>query len=213
MNNSEDFTPWYVFCLIFFYLGEYRWGRIQQGPRAELVVLTSPLPFQLTPSWFLSAAKERRRNKITEIHIDPPNFPLQPIRPWWLAAPFPFSCFCVPPLQLTYCLWPLLSKENESSQWTSHWRTPFPSSTSNNQWDRRLEGWPNTAARLAGWVWFCTWWTIHAACPDGPPHLPRSGADLLLNVHKSPSWATSHKEGIVCYSCYSRPMPFLWKRP
>jgi hypothetical protein len=33
-----------------------------------------------------------------------------------------------------------------------------------DQWGRRLEGWPNTAARLAGWrivppsrVWFCTW--------------------------------------------------------
>ncbi len=38
------------------------------------------------------------------------------------------------------------------------------------QWGRRLEGWPNTAARLAGWrrvtrqVWFCMWWTGHTAC-------------------------------------------------
>jgi hypothetical protein len=38
------------------------------------------------------------------------------------------------------------------------------------QWGRRLEGWPNTAARLAGWrrvtrlVWFCTWWTGRTAC-------------------------------------------------
>jgi hypothetical protein len=29
-------------------------------------------------------------------------------------------------------------------------------------------------------------WTVHAAS-DGPHHLSRSGADLLLNVHKTPS--------------------------
>ncbi len=56
-------------------------------------------------------------------------------------------------------------------------------------------GWPNEAegyragptrrpAWLAGgeWhsrVWFCTWWMVHAACPDGPYHLPRSGAAQL----------------------------------
>ncbi len=99
----------------------------------------------------------------------------------------------------------------------------------------------------AGWrrvtlqarVWFCMWWTVHAACPDqwgrpkargltqhgGPAgwleesdpagcdlyvthYLPRSGADLLINVHKSPSWATSRKEGMAWNS--SRPMPSLW---
>jgi hypothetical protein len=38
-------------------------------------------------------------------------------------------------------------------------------------WGRRLEGWPNTAARLAGWrrvtrqMWFCMWWTGRIACP------------------------------------------------
>ncbi len=38
------------------------------------------------------------------------------------------------------------------------------------QWGRRLEGWPTTAARLAGWrrvtrqVWFSTWWTGRTAC-------------------------------------------------
>jgi hypothetical protein len=57
-------------------------------------------------------------------------------------------------------------------------------------------------------VWFCTWWTVHAACPDGPHHLPRPGADLLLNVHKTPSWAVSRKEGKAWYS--GRPMPSLW---
>ncbi len=42
-----------------------------------------------------------------------------------------------------------------------------------------LDGWPNTAADLASWrratrrVWFCTWWMVHAACPDGSNHLPR----------------------------------------
>jgi hypothetical protein len=35
---------------------------------------------------------------------------------------------------------------------------------------RRLDGWPNTSARLAGWrrvtrhVWFCTWKTDRSAC-------------------------------------------------
>ncbi len=141
---------------------------------------------------------------------------------------------------------------------------------------QRLEGWPSTAAFLAGrrrvtqqGVWYCMWWTVHAteyykgrieiggvylplswsvhhnfvrdgtgryseraractppsppwanfsnlmectpesghchsdysvvhaACPDGPHHLARSGADLhvLLNAQKTPSWAaTSRKE-------------------
>ncbi len=31
-----------------------------------------------------------------------------------------------------------------------------------------------------------------AACPDGPHHLPRSGADMLLNVHKALSRAIRH---------------------
>ncbi len=71
---------------------------------------------------------------------------------------------------------------------------------------KMLEGWPNTADWLAGgeWpsrVWFCMWWTVHVAWTDGPHHLPRSGGDLLLNVHKTPSWATSGKEGMAWYSC------------
>ncbi len=59
--------------------------------------------------------------------------------------------------------------------------------------------------------WFCTWWTVHSACPDRPHHLPWSGADLLLNVHETPSWATSRKEGMAWYS--SRPMPSHWYVP
>jgi hypothetical protein len=44
------------------------------------------------------------------------------------------------------------------------------------QWVRRLEGWPNTAARLADWrretrhVWFCPWWTGHTACLFSVPY-------------------------------------------
>ncbi len=77
------------------------------------------------------------------------------------------------------------------------------------QWGRRLESWSITAARLeesfpAG----CDFVrdglsSVHAACPDGPHHLPRSGADLLLNrlnVHKTQTWATSRKEGMAWYS-------------
>ncbi len=72
------------------------------------------------------------------------------------------------------------------------------------------EGWPNTAARLAGgeWpsrLWFCTCW------PDGAHQLLRSGADLLLKVHKTSSWATSRKEDMAWYCC--RPMPTLWSLP
>ncbi len=43
-------------------------------------------------------------------------------------------------------------------------------------------------------------WTVHAACPDGPHHLPQSGADQFLNVHKTPSRVTTRKEGMAWYS-------------
>ncbi len=59
-----------------------------------------------------------------------------------------------------------------------------------------------------GWCDFCTWWTVNATCPDGPHHLPQSGSDLLLNVHKISSWVTSRKESMAWYS--SRPKPSLW---
>ncbi len=62
-----------------------------------------------------------------------------------------------------------------------------------HKWGRRLEGWPDTAAQARGGpsrVWFLTRWTVHAACPDGPHHLPGSGSDLLLNLHKTLPWAT-----------------------
>jgi hypothetical protein len=89
-------------------------------------------------------------------------------------------------------------------------------SIGSTQWGQRLEGWPNTASRLACWrrvtrVWFCMWWPVHAACHDVPHHLFRCWADLLLNVHKTPSWVTSHMEGMAWYSSW--PMPSLWVYP
>jgi hypothetical protein len=81
-------------------------------------------------------------------------------------------------------------------------------------WGRILEGWPNTAARLAGWR-RVTREVCFLYVMDGPCHLPwrteplapRSGADLLLDVLKTPSRATWRKEGMAWYS--SRPMPSL----
>jgi hypothetical protein len=71
------------------------------------------------------------------------------------------------------------------------------------QWGRRLEGWLNTAARLAGWrgvtqqVWFCT------GCPD-------RSCPAAVNVHNNhPSWAKSRKEGMAWWYS-SKPMPSLW---
>jgi hypothetical protein len=49
---------------------------------------------------------------------------------------------------------------------------------------------------------------VHADCPNGPHHLSCSGAGLLLNVHKKPSWAS--KAWMARYS--SRPTPSLWLR-
>ncbi len=47
------------------------------------------------------------------------------------------------------------------------------------------------------------------ALTNGQKYLSRSGADLLLlNVHETPSWAMSRKEGMAWYS--SKPMPSLW---
>jgi hypothetical protein len=83
--------------------------------------------------------------------------------------------------------------------------------TCSNQWGRRLEGWPNTAARLAGWrtvtrqVWFCTWWTGRTAClfRNVPVSLPgaaqllaeeTSSCCYIINVQNNPSWAPSRKE-------------------
>jgi hypothetical protein len=84
-------------------------------------------------------------------------------------------------------------------------------------WWWRLDGWPNTAARLAGWrrvtrqVWFCVWWTGHIAClfrtvPVALTGAARMRADGIsswcynINVHNHPSWATSRKEGMAWYS-------------
>ncbi len=74
-----------------------------------------------------------------------------------------------------------------------------------SQWGRRLEGWPYTrptwlARGGPSRVWFFTQRTVHAACPDGPHHLPVSGSDLLLNLHKTVSWATARyaiRQGLI----------------
>ncbi len=64
-----------------------------------------------------------------------------------------------------------------------------------DQWGRRLEILPNTAARLAGWgrvthqVWFCMWWTDHIAClfrtvPELPGcELTEFPAGTLVDTH------------------------------
>ncbi len=83
----------------------------------------------------------------------------------------------------------------------------------NHQWGRRLEGWPNTAVRLAGWRRMTKQGVIldvmDGQCmPPGPVgtyRLPQSGAAqlrasgipaaaacLLLNVHMQPTWWKSH---------------------
>ncbi len=57
-----------------------------------------------------------------------------------------------------------------------------------SQWGRRLEGWSNTAARLAGWgrvtrqVWFCTWWTGRTACLFSTVPVDLTGAAQLRSV-------------------------------
>ncbi len=96
---------------------------------------------------------------------------------------------------------------------------------SSTQWGRKLDGWPNTAARLAGWrkvtrlVWICTWWTGHTArlfltVPVALTEAAQLRADWIpsccfrVNVHNHPSWATSSKKGMVWYS--SSPMPYLF---
>jgi hypothetical protein len=75
-----------------------------------------------------------------------------------------------------------------------------------HQWGRRLESWPNTAARLAGRR-RVTQPGVILNVMDGPCRLPAltdhttcpgSGADLVRNVHKTPSWAMSCKEGMAC---------------
>jgi hypothetical protein len=104
----------------------------------------------------------------------------------------------------------LLNKEDMETKLAEDWNMflgffslALRALSCHQQWGRRLESWPNTAARLAvGGEWpsnvlFCTWWMVHAACHDGPHHLPRSGADILLNLHKTPSWVTSRKEGLA----------------
>jgi hypothetical protein len=90
-----------------------------------------------------------------------------------------------------------------------------------DQWGRRLEGWANTSARLAGlrreiWqLWFCAWWTDRTPClfstvPVAQKRAAQLRADgissccFIVNVHNHPSWATSCKEDMAW--CSSRPM-------
>jgi hypothetical protein len=97
-----------------------------------------------------------------------------------------------------------------------------------DQWGRKLEGWSNTATRLAGrrrvtqQVSFCTWWTGRTACLFRTVPIAMTGAAQLradafssccyiINVHNHPSWATPRKESMAWYS--SRPMPSLWFWP
>ncbi len=80
---------------------------------------------------------------------------------------------------------------------------------------KAIEGWPNMAARLAGWrrvaqqVWFCMWWTGRTAFFRTVP-VPLTGAAQLraddissccyiVIVHNQLSWATSSKEGMAGY--------------
>ncbi len=93
-----------------------------------------------------------------------------------------------------------------------------------SQWVQRLEGRPNTAARLAGWkrvirqVCCCTWWTGRTTCLFCTAQVAltkaaqlradcMSSCCYLLKVHNHPPWATPRKEGMAWYS--SRPMPSL----
>ncbi len=107
---------------------------------------------------------------------------------------------------------------------TAHTLTPWRV-WGQNQWGRRLEGWPNTAAHLAGWrrvtwqVGFCTWTTGHTLCLSRTVQVALTGADQLQgydgissccsieNVHH-PSWAASRKVVMAWYS--SRPLRSLW---
>ncbi len=71
------------------------------------------------------------------------------------------------------------------------------------RWGRRLESWPNTAARLAGWKWVTQqaviFYVKDRSCR--PPWrttllAPVWGwSTVLQNVNKTPSWATSRKAG------------------
>ncbi len=77
-------------------------------------------------------------------------------------------------------------------------------------WGRRLEGWPNTAARLAGWR-RVTQQAVRFCVMDSPCHLPWRTAPLALVWGWSITKCTQNtvsKEGMAWYS--SRPMPSLW---
>jgi hypothetical protein len=59
-------------------------------------------------------------------------------------------------------------------------------------------------------VWFCTWWTVHAAFPDRPHHLPWSGVDLQCITECTQNTVMSYvTQGRHVWHS-SRPMPSLW---
>jgi hypothetical protein len=60
---------------------------------------------------------------------------------------------------------------------------------------RRLEGWHNTAARLAGRSDPAGCYLVHAACPDGPHHSPRSDKKCTQNTVMS--YVTQGRHGLV----------------
>ncbi len=68
----------------------------------------------------------------------------------------------------------------------SHWSIPlkrtFTKRTSLFILTNEAEGYRGLVQHGGEWhrrVWFCTWWTVHVACPDGPYRLPQSGASQL----------------------------------
>ncbi len=92
-----------------------------------------------------------------------------------------------------------------------------------NLWGQRLEGWSNTAARLAGWrsvtrqVWICLWWTgLFCTVPvvlKTAAHLRADGISCccyIVNVHNHPSWARKAWPGNLVDPCLlSGCNPFL----
>jgi hypothetical protein len=49
-------------------------------------------------------------------------------------------------------------------------------------------------------VWFCMWWTIHAACPDGPyllPHYEASGRSEIWGSADEAVLNIVHKNSLI----------------
>ncbi len=93
----------------------------------------------------------------------------------------------------------------------------FVGGNGGDQWGRRIEGWPNTANRLAGrrkvsrQVWFCMRWTGRTACLFRTVPVSLTGAAQLwadgissccymINIHNHPSvmsYVTQGRHGLV----------------